>query len=88
MSLLDTLESIGPNNTELQELERCRTFAVGGWSLDASNNDDEKIAEDDFGAPAERKKAGDWLVGASSTAEETLVSSSFRVVDGIEGSSN
>ena len=74
MSLLDTLESVGPNNAEL---ERCGALAVGAWRENASNHDDDENGdEDDFGAAVGKKKARDWLTEASGIAEETLVSSS------------
>eukprot|EP00752_Nemacystus_decipiens_P012187 g10805.t1 len=71
VSLLDTLEGIGPNNTKLQELERCRILAGSTWFEKPST--DGKIEDDDFGETAQRKKPDDdWLVEASSIAEETL----------------
>lgn len=74
MSLLDTLEGIGPNNAELQKLDHC--LAVGGWGANTSNDDDDNNGdEDDFGATAGKNKARDWLADASDMAEETLVSS-------------
>eukprot|EP00903_Cladosiphon_okamuranus_P012352 g11581.t1 len=72
VSMLDTLEGIGTGNAELPELEFCRALAGGGWGERGSSNSDENRDEDDLGATAERKKEGDWLVEASSIAEETV----------------
>lgn len=76
VSLLDTLEGVGQNNTELEQL------AAGGWGGKDSNNNDENRNEDDFGTNTGRKTADDWLIQASSIGEETLVSSSLCVGGG------
>lgn len=73
VSLLDTLEGIGENNSELQELGDCRALASEGWGEMVPNDKKRDKNDDDFGATVE-----DWLVEASSTAEEALVSSVLR----------
>lgn len=77
--MLDTLEGIGENNSELPELDFYRALAERGWNEKGSRNSDENRGGGRFGATAGGKKAGNWLVEASSIAEETLVSSSLHV---------
>lgn len=73
MTLLDTLEGMGPHNAEREELERRQSSGSEGDHGLSSQLHHEDAEDNDLAGTAETTGEG-WLAGASSLAEETMAS--------------
>ncbi|CAM9247576.1 unnamed protein product, partial [Ectocarpus fasciculatus] len=71
VTLLDTLEGIGPHNAEREELER-RQFSGSEGSNGRSSQQHHEDDEENNAAGIAGTTGEGWLAGASSLAEETM----------------